>query len=220
MLLFGAALAVFCVALVRTAWLNDDCFITQRVVDHLRLGFGPRWNISERVQAFTSPAWLAVMTLAELVTHEAFYTLLALGAGVSLAALFVLARRVSPSPELGALALLVLALCPSFVEYSTSGMEQPLAHLLLALLLARAARFDGSPRQLRQAGLLVAALVLTRPDFALLVAPVSVALLQHTRASLRQLALQLVLAASPVLAWELFSLVYYGMLVPNTALAK
>ena len=43
-------------------WTADDAFIYLRVVDNLRHGFGPVFNNGERVEAYTSPIWLALLT--------------------------------------------------------------------------------------------------------------------------------------------------------------
>jgi len=44
-------------------WVNEDGFIYFRVVDHLLAGEGPVFNAGERVEAYTSPAWLALLAL-------------------------------------------------------------------------------------------------------------------------------------------------------------
>ena len=48
--------------LLTTAWLCDDAYITFRVVDNLPGGFGLRWNTFERVQAYTNPLWMLLVT--------------------------------------------------------------------------------------------------------------------------------------------------------------
>jgi len=39
----------------RTAWVCGDAYITFRTIDNLVHGYGLRWNVDERVQAFTHP---------------------------------------------------------------------------------------------------------------------------------------------------------------------
>ena len=48
-------------------WVNEDGFIYFRVVDHLLAGDGPVFNAGERVEAYTSPAWLALLALTSAV---------------------------------------------------------------------------------------------------------------------------------------------------------
>ena len=62
----SVALAVGLLALlvVLTAWLGDDCYFTLRSVDNLLHGHGAVWNVGERVQAYTHPLWMLVLTAA------------------------------------------------------------------------------------------------------------------------------------------------------------
>ena len=46
--------AIFLVVLVRSAWVSEDAYITLRTVDNFVNGYGLRWNVSERVQTYTS----------------------------------------------------------------------------------------------------------------------------------------------------------------------
>ncbi|HLT40957.1 MAG TPA: hypothetical protein VK034_31985, partial [Enhygromyxa sp.] len=209
-------------AIAINAWLCDDAFITLRTAKNLVEGRGPVFNVGWRVQSYTHPGWMLLLALAWALTREAFWTTIAVGLGVSGAALWLgLGRCRGPT---GALVCVVALSCSrAFVEYSTAGLENPLTHLVIvaaaALLL-----LDGEPRQqLLAAGLLVSAAFLARPDAILLLAPVWVHFDRRAReagSSARQRAWAWLIGAAPMLAWELFSLIYYGALVPNTALAK
>ena len=83
-------LAVFAVILIRTAWMSDDAYITLRTVDNWINGYGPTWNVGERVQSFTHPLWMLLLSVFYFVTREAYFTTLALSIVISLAALFLL----------------------------------------------------------------------------------------------------------------------------------
>ncbi|PRQ05474.1 hypothetical protein [Enhygromyxa salina] len=204
------------------AWLCDDAFITLRSVKHLVEGEGPVFNVGWRVQSFTHPAWMLILALAWAATREAFWTTIAVGLAVSGVALGVGVGRCRGWP--GALVFVGALSCSrAFVEYSTAGLENPLTHLVIvgaaALLVLEVA-----PRQrLLAAGLLLSAAFLSRPDAALLLAPMFVHVDRRARAAGltgRQRAWAWLLGATPAIAWELVSLVYYGALIPNTALAK
>jgi hypothetical protein len=45
-------------------WVGDDGFINVRVAQQLLAGNGLVYNVGERVEAITSPAWVAVLSLA------------------------------------------------------------------------------------------------------------------------------------------------------------
>ncbi len=214
----AAALLVFVVVFVRTAWVTDDTYITYRVVDNALHGYGLTWNTDERVQAFTHPLWLFLNIAFQMVTREAYLTGIVLSILVSLAALALLAYRVALSPRAALVGLLILLLSRAFIDFATSGLENPLSHVLLALFLALWLRGPHDiPHFFRMC--VVAGLgILTRTDFALLVVPALVfAAVKLPKRAMLKTAL---VAFLPVLAWESFSLVYYGSLVPNTAYAK
>lgn len=194
----------------------DDAYITLRTVDNVVNGLGLRWNVAERVQTFTHPLWLFVMTVPYAFTREAYLT--PLGVSIFIAAIAVwtcLRQWRDPWTILVAGSLLVFS--KAFVEYSTSGLENPLTFLLMALFVAR----EGDPAASSRAKWLWALaglLMLTRLDLALMIAPALAADLRRLswRVTLRAAAMGL----APLVAWELFSLIYYGFPFPNTAYAK
>jgi arabinofuranosyltransferase len=200
--------------LFRTAWVCDDAYITFRTIDNFVHGFGLRWNVDERVQAFTHPLWLLVLTPFYAVTREAWLTSMLLSIGISLATAAVVALRIARTWWTGAVAVAALLLAKSFVDFSTSGLENPLSHLLLALFVAWWMRGT----QIRSLSLCAGLLAVNRLDLALLVAPAFVATL--VRAPRREGGVAVAIAAAPLVAWECFSIVYYGFPFPNTAYAK
>jgi arabinofuranosyltransferase len=123
----------------------------------------------------------------------------------------------NPGELPAALVLAALSTSAAVIDYATSGLENPLLHLLLILVLVEVTRPDSGRRVLRLA-LLTALAALTRLDAILFALP---ALCWAVwRQAPRSAAAQLLLGLSPLIAWELFSLVYYGSFVPNTAHAK
>ena len=44
-------------------WVAEDAFIHFRVVSNLLAGHGPVFNLAERVEASTSPAWVGLLAL-------------------------------------------------------------------------------------------------------------------------------------------------------------
>ncbi|MBL9076616.1 MAG: hypothetical protein JNL08_03880 [Planctomycetes bacterium] len=203
-------------AMVRLAWLGDDAFITFRSVDNLLQGFGPRWNVQDRVQTFTHPAWFGLLCALQAVAGQLPLPTMALGIVLSLAAVGWLLRV---CPDAGARLVLLLALlaCRGWLDYTTSGLENPLFYLLLAALVA--AWRQGDPAR-RATGVLLATgwLGCTRLDLLLLALPPCAVALRAVpwRARLRAT----VLGLAPLVAWTLFATVYYGSPFPITAYAK
>src|SRR5690242_16188482 len=62
------------VIVLRRAWVSDDAYITFRTVDNFIHGYGLTWNTAERVQAYTNPLWMLLVSIGSLVTREVFYT--------------------------------------------------------------------------------------------------------------------------------------------------
>ena len=107
----------------------------------------------------------------------------------------------------------------AFVDYSTSGLENPLTNLLLVVFVLVYISPGLNRSALRLAGLggLGALLMVNRLDTGLLVLPAVTLEAWHLRwRSLRPLCLGLL----PLATWEIFSLIYYGFPVPNTVYAK
>ncbi len=60
--------------IVKNAWIGDDAYITFRTVDNFVNGYGLTWNVAERVQSFTNPLWVLLVSAFYAVTGEAYYT--------------------------------------------------------------------------------------------------------------------------------------------------
>jgi arabinofuranosyltransferase len=217
--IFSAVIAVFAWLVIRDAWLCDDAFITLRVIDNFHNGFGLRWNVVERVQVFTHPLWCLTLIAITGVFGKLAMTTLWFSICVSIVAFALIVPRPGRNNSDLVLLALMIPASKAVVQYSTSGLEGPLAFLLLALFVLACGGLEPDwNRRDRWVPLLAAAIVLTRQDLLLVVAPLCVAWL--VRKGIRRAVMPLLAGAVAFAAWELFSLVYYGSLVPNTALAK
>jgi len=205
----------------RNAWLSDDAYITFRTVDNFINGYGLTWNVSERVQAYTHPLWMFLLSAVYFFTREIFFSSHVLCIVVSLLAAYVLASRVAGSPIAALWGLTVLTLSKAFVDYSTSGLENPLTHLILAVFLALYLGAEANLKTLFFLSLLAALGMLNRMDTALLFLPaLAYSLARPRQAGVMRRLYTVALGFTPLVVWEMFSLFYYGALVPNTAFAK
>ena len=213
-----AGIALVLLVCIRTAWMSDDAYITLRSVDNIVNGFGPRWNVAERVQAFTHPAWLMLITPVYAITREAYFTVLTLQILLTVLTVSMLGLVLARHPWHAAMGVAALVGSKAFVDFSTAGLENPLTHFLLILFLLTWRRhIDGTPR-LAQLSVLTSVLLLCRLDMLVLLAPM-MAFALWRGATWRNVA-TFGLSMTPFVAWEAFSFLYYGLLVPNTALAK
>jgi arabinofuranosyltransferase len=212
------AVIAFMLIVLRRAWMCDDAFISMRVVDNFVGGYGLTFNPDERVQGFTNPLWVFLVSLPHAIVEQPYWSCVGTSLVVALGGAVVLAYRVARDGAVAALALIALAFTQAFADFSTSGMENPLSHLLLIAFLAIYLMPDWRIRYAQWAWLLAGLMFVNRLDSGLLVIPA----LAHlwTKLSWRRSLRLALIGLSPIIAWELFSLVYYGFLLPNTALAK
>ena len=215
----SVALAAALYVLLRTAWYSDDAYITFRAVENFVAGFGPRWNPDERVQAFTHALWFFVVSAVRAASGELYYSVYGLSIGLTLAAITVVIQRVAASAWHGVYAAAALLSSRAFIDYSTSGLENPLTNLLLAafVLVYLAPGLNRAAPRLAWLSGLAALLMTNRLDTGLLVLPVVAVEAWHI--GWRSFP-SLCVGFLPLVAWETFSLIYYGFPVPNTVYAK
>lgn len=211
------ALALLCAGLVWTAWLSDDAYITFRSMDNLVHGRGLVWNVDERVQAFTNPLWLLLLSAPYALTGDVYWV--ALGAGfVGTGIVTAVLVRGASGAAVAALAVLLLAGSKAFVEYGTSGLENPLLHIVVLLAVGAYLAPGDSARRATRVAWATSFAFLTRPDSLVLTGVLCVAV--WIESPTFHTARRMLVGWSPAFVWEAFSLVYFGSLVPNTAIAK
>src|SRR6185436_2491996 len=193
---------------------------TLRTSDNFIHGYGLRWNVDERVQTFTNPLWMFLLAGVHAVIKNPHLTLILFSIAVSALAMFVLLVNI-PQNNFGLLlAFAILALSKSFVDYSTSGLENPASHLFVVIF---AALYFKSEKPLSDRNLFLLSLVaglatFNRMDTLLFYVPVLAALFlgkPNRRTFLIMLA-----GFAPFILWEIFSIIYYGFPIPNTFYAK
>lgn len=218
-------------------WIADDGLIVLRTVRNLLAGNGPVFNAGERVEANTSTVWTYLVMLGAWVGGplRLEYVALALALTLSVAGVvFVLlgtGRLYAPGLRgrqavlLPAGALVYIALPPAR-DFATSGLENGLVLAYLGLLWwmmvcwAQAPRVKPAGRTFEAALAFVAGIsVLVRPELALIG---GLALVMMIVAAPDWRRRGLIIAAGGLLpiAYEVFRMGYYGLLVPGTAIAK
>ena len=111
------ALILFAVVMIRNAWLCDDAYITYRTVDNFVNGYGLTWNTAERVQAYTNPLWMFVVSAVYAITREIYYSSLILSLAISFWAVNIIAWRVARSTATAILTVVTLTCSKAFVDY-------------------------------------------------------------------------------------------------------
>jgi arabinofuranosyltransferase len=210
-------------------WTADDGFINFRVVRQLLEGHGPVFNAGQRVETGTSPAWIAVLSVLDVITPfrlewiAAVTGLLSTGGAVLLAVLGTqrALRAVGISGLLLPLGALAYVALPPAWDFATSGLETGFALLWLGAswwLLSRRVDPAVAPRIAWYVPIVLGLGPVVRPDFLLFSVGFVLALALLSRRS-EAIRIVLLAAAVPVVA-EVARMAYFVSLVPNTAMAK
>ena len=218
--LFTAALLLlFLLTLLRRAWICDDAYITFRTVDNFINGYRLTWNVTERVQVFTHPLWMFLLSFFYWITHEIYLTSLVISAAVTAVTLGILTRSLAKSAWGAGLAVLGLTVSKAFVDFSTSGLENPLSHLLIVVFFLLFWRMPSGKHKAFWLSLTASLGILNRMDTALVFLPALVYTLWEQR-KVKNVLWWMAAGQIPFLVWEAFAVFYYGFPFPNTAYAK
>lgn len=211
--------------IVRNAWISDDAMITFRVVENFLAGYGLGYNPFVRVQAFTHPLWMFSISILYFVVNlfipsapnGLFYVTVFFSIFLSGFTVYLLLSRIAHSELFSVvLAVSMLGLSVGYVDFSTSGLENPLTHFLLVLFVLVYLR---EKQNLFLLSLLFSLVMLNRMDAFILAAPALV----HAwwiSGQMKQGIIKVAAGLVPFAIWELFSVFYYGFPFPNTAYAK
>lgn len=231
-------------AVFRAAWFGDDCLITLRTALNLTHGWGWGFNATEAVQGYTHPLWFLVWSAIGATTNQWIAGIMWFSIACSVGAIAIVITR-TRSLTLSVVAVAALLGSNAFFDYTTSGLENPLAYLLVGLFAVWCLRWIGAdppgptddevpvdrsnPAVAGTGswvglGLVVAALSLTRLDLIILVVPPLALLIWRLRSMWRTLLPRYLAATATVVivagSWFTWARHVYGTWLPNTYLAK
>lgn len=230
--------ALFAAGAWERRWIADDGLIVLRTVRNLLAGNGPVFNEGERVEANTSTAWTYLIWLFTWMTggkpeYVVLWIALVLSvlalpiAMIATARLYRVDRLRSWAMFLPFGALIYIALPPAR-DFATSGLEVSLCLFWAAVLWSQLVSWSAGPRRTRGREITLLLLLgfnaglspLIRPELALVGALV-LALVFFSRMPSWWVRVAFVIVAAVVpVGYQIFRMGYYGLLVPNTAVAK
>ncbi len=220
---------VFAFIVIKNAWVGDDAYITVRTIENFLSGYGVTHNIAERVQTFTHPLWMFLQAGVYFLVNrvagiyfwaEFYYLNVLISVAISTYVIYLLVVRNSVSFKSSLLGVSILVMSKAYVDYATSGLENPLSHLLLLVFFL--IFLDGNrenPRRMFFLSLVAALGGLNRLDTLLLYLP-AIGYALWFAGDKKKAIYQVILGFLPLIIWEFFSLFYYGFLFPNTAYSK
>lgn len=205
------------------AYTVDDSFITFRYAQNMSAGFGPVFNVGERVEGYTSFSWMLLMAASLAIGLDPIVVSKMLGVLSTLAAgamIFWSACAVSRRPwQVGFIALFLLVINAEVAVNSTSGLESTFFMFWIAAAMA-CALWEQRRASFPWSSLLFGVAALTRPEgiafFGLHILFQAIVL----RPKPARLLLPVGLFLLVVLPHWLWRLAYYGQLLPATYYAK
>lgn len=211
-------------------WMDEDAFINFRIVDQIFAGHGPVFNAGQRVEAGTSPLWLFVLVVGRALfgwfaDMEWIAAIAGLAAAVGAFAIAGYAARLRHRRDGGVVipvGILLVAAVAVVWDFSTSGLEMGLVWLWLAgawWALVTVARADALAPRTRMGCCVVLGLApLVRPELTLMMVCFVIAWFVLARP--RRVGLDVIAIFALPVAYEIFRMGYYAVVVPHTALAK
>jgi len=217
-------------------WVDEDAFIDFRIIGNLLAGHGLVYNVGERVEVDSDPLWL--LTLAGLHEVLPFMALewLSVGLGMVCTGLGFLTggravqrlaagRREATAVPIG---LLIASVTAGVWEFSTSGLEMSMVFLWLGVSFWLLVRVEARRTRPGWTAVVLGLGTLIRPELAVASVVFVAALLVVVAAPgwdpaasrWHRFGRPVVAALALPVAFELFRMAYYALLVPNTALAK
>ena len=147
-------IVVFLVMAWHRRWLADDAFINLRVVKQIEAGHGPVYNAGERVEAVTSPLWILLLLVGDLLLPLRLewiavlegLVLSATGLWLACTGAASVSRTFSTQGRILPFGLLIIVALPPMWDFATSGLENGLTLLWIGLTFFLIARV-GCPRE-------------------------------------------------------------------------
>ena len=216
-------LLVFICGIVIVAWQCDDAFHAYVMAKHLVEGNGFVYHIGERASAATAPLWALICAGAYFITGEMYLTTLILCIVFASIAGFIVFFRFCKTKNQLFFAFFAMIGSSVFMSFTSSGLENAFLYFLFTLFMKEyfeSENFDQA--KLFKLGFIFTTVALTRMDAVLMLIPAIcyAFLAKRKTVSFGKAVLIGAICLTPFFLWELFSLFYYGFLVPNTAYAK
>ena len=213
------AVAIITIGITRIAWMSDDSLITLRSTLNITHGWGPGFNATERVEAYTHPLWFLVWTLIGVTTNQWVLGIIVVSIVFTAIAVGLMVWSTRSIARIIAMTGLLL-FSNAFMEFATGGLENPLGYLVIGLLITFTQKIKASNSWSVLFGLTIAAAILTRFDFIFLVAPAVVFIAMQLWNKWRILGIAAASAVVPLLVWFIWSKLTYDSFLPNTYEAK
>ncbi len=203
-------------------WNSEDAFISFRVVSNILHGHGPVYNIEERVEAYTHPLWIAILTLSAAITGSIEIPAVWMGLLFTCLGLLFsemgavkLLKKTENKIIVVPLGAIVIASLPPFWDFATSGLETGLAFFWLGFSFFITVNLMFKPKLLACTLLWLSLGPLIRPDLGLFFFKK-----RTENLSILRIIKFLLPAFLLPFSYQIFRMGYFASLLPNPAIAK
>jgi arabinofuranosyltransferase len=214
-------LIFFFLIVVVNAWQADDGYLSHKVSYNFAVGNGIVFNVGERVLVSTCPLHTIIIGCVYKLFGHIYLSSLVVCILYSVGAVAVLLWFQCKNNSSVILATILLILSKSFISFTTSGLENSLLFLLFAILLYLYLKHDlFDTKHITLSAFLTSLILLARMDTALIALPLIGFIIFKRKTTIIKALLCTFIGISPFIAWEIFSILYYGFPFPNTAYTK
>ena len=222
---------IILITLMIQTWLwdhiTDDAYITYRYVERISNGDGFTFNPGERVEGFSNPLWILILSAFKLITPfeliDIARVLGVLSSCATITLMWITIKHLSPKDKenIFIIAAFMLLASPGFHIYASAGLEGPLLSLLILAGIYYTLCADLKRQYI--AALCFGLAGIVRPEGPLygIIWFILVMRIENIKyLTFKKQLLRFLIFISPVAAYQLFRILYFGALLPNTAIAK
>lgn len=196
---------------------GDDAYITFRFSRNIVNGLGFVYNQGEHVLGTTTPLLTLALAAVNLVGVPIILASKIIGIVFGLSYITTLTyylNRHKTNILLLILFGIFISISPTNAKWDVAGMETALYTFLVYLLL-----FNADSKSVKVIGLIAALCFLTRIDATIALAALVIHKLIE-KVSIKQIVYIILVFIAFILPWLIFSTIYFGSPIPNSAIAK
>ena len=214
----------FALITLAVSWSSDDAYHAYIMAKNLVDGNGFVYNVGYRVTASTCPLFtiLTAGVYALLGCKWMYFAGIILGVICSTLAIYMLVFKICKTDIISFLSLCILLGCYCFMSYTTAGLENSLLFFLSTVfIVVFTSKEEFSSKELLLLAFTLSLLAMTRMDSVLLFIPaICIGYLFYSKVRFVNKILLGIVGLLPFIAWEVFSIIYYGYPFPNTMYVK
>lgn len=218
------AFAVVMFLIIILAWNCDDAYHAYVMAKNLVEGNGFVYNLGERVNASTCPLFTLLVAVVYAVVGDMYLSGIITCVICSGIAVWFVFFKFCKNMQSVLLALVCLGGANGFITYATSGLENCLLFCMMSVIYFIVMnKEEYGKKDLFFLAMFIGILMGARMDNVLLVAPIGFYvyfLAKKKEISIPKSVGLGVCGVFPFWMWEIFSVIYYGFLFPNTAYIK